>query len=161
MWRAADCSRFLRIRFFARDILAASYLQRGMLDQALRVTDEMICLDPADSSHYFKRAILLQQKGIIGGAVAAFSRVLCMNPDPEVAEESRAALEMLDSHQIRQILTIAVEDVPFRFRLLQNPESAVSGKGFLLSSAGMAALEQVRFDDLPEVPPGWRQYLYQ
>lgn len=146
---------------FARDVLSAAYLQQGRIDHALRVTDEMIRLDPADATHHFKRGVLLQQKGLIGPAVSAFGRVLEMNSDPEVADESRAALEMLDGYQIRQILTLAVEDVTFRLRLLQDPCAAVMEKGYLLSEDGLSALAQIGFDDLPQAPAGWRQYRYQ
>ncbi len=145
---------------FARDVLSAAFLQQGQLDRALRVTGEMIRLDPSDPTNYFKRGVLLQQKGVIGAASLAFSRVLEMDPDPEVADESRAALEMLDGYQIRQILTIAVEDVPFRLWLLRDPGTAVADKGFVLSEAGLAALAQVRFEGLTDAPPGWRQYVY-
>ena len=145
---------------FARDVLSAAYLQQGQFDHALRITDQMIRLDPSDATNHFKRGVLLQQKGIIGAASQAFCRVLAMDPDPEVADESRAALEMLDSYQIRHVLTIAVEDVPFRLRLMRDPAAAVAEKGFLLSDAGLVALSQVCFDDLPDAPPGWRHYVY-
>lgn len=146
---------------FARDVLSAAYLQQGRIDHALRVTDEMIRLDPADATNHFKRGVLLQQKGMVSPAVSAFGRVLEMNSDPEVADESRAALEMLDGYQIRQILTLAVEDVPFRLRLLQDPCAAIMEKGYLLSEEGLSALSQIGFDDLPQAPAGWRQYRYQ
>ena len=146
---------------FARDVLSAAYLQQGRIDHALRVTDEMIRLDPADATNHFKRGVLLQQKGMVGPAVSAFGRVLEMNSDPEVADESRAALEMLDGYQIRQILTLAVEDVPFRLRLLRDPCGAITEKGYLLSEEGLSALSQIGFDDLPQAPAGWRQYRYQ
>jgi tetratricopeptide (TPR) repeat protein len=159
----AEAGMLLRLSprsLFARDVLSAAYLQQGRLDHALRVTDEMIRLDPVDATNHFKRGVLLQQKGQVGAAVRAFGRVLEMNPDPEVAEESRAALEMLDGYQIRQILTLAVEDVPFRLRLLQDPCRAVAEKGYLLSDEGLNALAQIHFDDLPQAPPGWRQHRY-
>jgi tetratricopeptide (TPR) repeat protein len=145
---------------FARDVLSAAYLQRGLLDAALRITDEMIRLDPTDATNHFKRGVLLQQKGRIGAAIQSFCRVLEMAPDPEVAEESRAALEMLDGYQIRQILTIAVEDVPFRLNLQRDAGEAIAEKGYLLSDAGLQALSQVCFDDLPDAPPGWRHFRY-
>lgn len=144
----------------ARDVLSAAYLQRGLLDEALRIIDQMIRLDPMDAAGYFKRGVLLQQKGRVGAAVQAFQRVLQMDPESEAADESRAALEMLDGYQMRQIITVAVEDIPFRLYLRQNPAEAVASKGFLLSDAGLASLGQVRFDDLPDPPPGWRQYHY-
>lgn len=145
---------------FARDVLSAAYLQRGFLDQALRVTEEMIRIDPADAANHFKRGVLLQQKGLVGAAVSAFCRVLSMDADPDVAAESRAALEMLDGYQIRQILTLAVEDIPFRVNLRQDAAAAITEKGYLLSEAGLSALCQISFDDLPGAPAGWRHYHY-
>lgn len=145
---------------FARDVLSAAYLQRGQIEQALRVTDEMIRLDPTDATNHFKRGVLQQQKGQIGAAVRAFLRVLEMEPELDVAEESRAALDLLDGYQIQQILRLAVEDVPFRHRLLRDADDAITEKGFLLSPHGLHALEQVCFDDLPDAPPGWRYYRY-
>lgn len=145
---------------FAREVLSAAYLQRGLIDQALRVTEEMIRLDPLDATSHYKRGVLLQQRGQIGAAIQAFTRALEMRPEPDVADELRSALEILDSIQIRQILTLAVEDVPFRLRLLDDPGDAIAEKGFLLSPCGLHALEQIGFDDLPEAPCGWRQYTY-
>ena len=145
---------------FARNVLSAAYLQRGLIDQALRVTEEMIRLDPLDATSHYKRGVLLQQRGQIGPAIQAFTRALEMRPEPELAEESRTALEILDSLQIRQILTLAIEDMAFRLRLLQDTAEAIAEKGFLLSTCGLHALEQICFDDLPEAPCGWRQYTY-
>ena len=145
---------------FGRDILSAAYLQSGQLDAALRVVDEMIRLDPMDVSHHFKRGVLFQQKGRIGQAVQAFGRVLKMEPEGEAADESRAALEMLDNFQIRQIITLAVEDIPFRLYLRQNPGRAIAARGYALSDMGLHALSQMSFDNLPDTPPGWRQYHY-
>jgi tetratricopeptide (TPR) repeat protein len=145
---------------FARDVLSAAYLQCGRLDESLRVIQEMIQLDPLDAANHFKKGVLLQQKGQLHAATVSFMRVLQMDSDSEAADESRAALEMLDGCQIRQIIMLAVEDVPFRLRLRRQPEEAVIARGFLLSDYGLAALSQMRFDDLPDSPPGWQQYYY-
>ena len=145
----------------ARELLSAAYLQKGQFDRALTLTAEMIRLDPRDPSHHFKRGVLLQQKGEIGAAVVAFGRVLTMGGgDIDAADEARAALEMLDNHQIRQIITLAIEDMGFRLRLRQSPEETLASKGFILSQTGLFALCQMRFDDLPAPPPGWRHLRY-
>ncbi len=145
----------------ARELLSASYLQKGELDRALTLTAEMIRLDPNDPGHHFKRGVLFQQKGQIANAVHAFSRVLEMDgSDRDADDEARAALEMLDSHQIRQIITLAVEDVAFRVNLRRAPEETARAKGFVLSPAGLHALCQMRFDDVPLPPEGWRQRSY-
>jgi tetratricopeptide (TPR) repeat protein len=144
----------------ARDVLSATHLQRGHLEKALRVIDEMIRLDPHDAGNHFKRGVLLQQMGNVGGAVNAFERALEMAPDTEAAEESRTALEMLDNYQIRQVITLAVEDIGFRVQLRRDSTRAVASKGYILSSSGLSALSQMRFDDLPDAPPGWRHLFY-
>ena len=144
----------------ARDVLSAAHLQRGHLEKALRVIDEMIRLDPHDAGNHFKRGVLQQQMGNVGGAVTAFERALEMAPDTEAADESRAALEMLDNYQIRQVITLAVEDIGFRVQLRRDSTRAVAAKGYILSSSGLSALSQMRFDDLPDAPPGWRHLFY-
>ncbi len=120
----------------------------------------MVLLEPSDPANYFKRGVLLQQKGHIGGAMQAFLRVLQIEPDGDAAEESRAAIEMLDNYQIRQVVMLAVEDIPFRLALHQDCAQAVQSRGYLISDRGVSALSQMRFDDLPTAPPGWRHYHY-
>ena len=145
----------------ARELLSAAYLQKGEFDRALSLTAEMIRLDPNDPSHHFKRGVLLQQKGEIGAAVLAFGRVIAMGGgDLDAADEARAALEMLDNHQIRQIITLAVEDKMFRLHLREAPEETLAAKGFILSPTGLFALGQMHFDDLPAAPAGWCQMRY-
>lgn len=134
---------------FARDILGIAYLQQGMLDQALRVVDELIRIDPTDACHYFKKAVLLQQKGFICLAMDAFVRALEMDPEGEMAEDSREAIAALDSFQLRQILTIAADDPVFRAKLTLDPERTLDGRGFRLSGSGLSALSQIDLDELP------------
>jgi tetratricopeptide (TPR) repeat protein len=69
----------------ARDVLSAAYLQRGLIEKALQVTEEMITLDPHDAAHHFKRGVLLQQQGMVGPALREFQRVLQMDADGEAA----------------------------------------------------------------------------
>ncbi|GAB4466026.1 MAG: hypothetical protein OHK0029_37090 [Armatimonadaceae bacterium] len=142
----------------ARDVLSAAYFQSGQLDQALRITEEMIILDPTDAANHFKKGVLLQQKGYIAGAMEAFLRVVHMSPDSEAAEESFAAIEMLDNYQIRQIISRATEDVPFRLRLQRNTVEALKMHGYSLSDRGVSTLSMVPLSDLPLTPPGWQQY---
>jgi tetratricopeptide (TPR) repeat protein len=134
---------------FARDVLGIAYLQQGMLDKALRVTDELIRIDPTDSCHYFKKAVLLQQKGQIACAMDAFTRSLEMDPEGDIADDAREAIAALDSYQLRQVLTLAVDDAVFRAKLLLDADSALTERGFRLSQAGLAMLRQIDFDELP------------
>ena len=136
----------------ARDVLSIAYLQQGMLDKALAVTDELIQLAPTDSVHFFKKAVLLQQKGEISQAMAAFTRALEMDPDGEMADDAREAIAALDSYQLKQILTIAIEDGVFKVKLTLDPVSASQERGYLLSSGGIAALRQIDLDSLPGDP---------
>jgi tetratricopeptide (TPR) repeat protein len=145
---------------YARDILGVVYLQTGHIDKALQVTNELIHLDPMDPSNHFKKAVLYQQKGEIGKAVQEFSRVLEMDPDGEMAEEAREAVTALDSYQLRQVVTLAVEDPIFRAKLGRDPESAVLEKGFLLSYSGVMALKQIDLGKLPLIEQGLQNRYY-
>ncbi len=137
---------------FARDILGIVYLQQGMLDKALKVTEEMIRLAPSDSSNYFKRAVLLQQKGEIATAMESFTRALEMDPRGELADDAREAIAALDSYQLRQVLTLAVGDPVFRAKLTIDAESALAERGFRLSAGGVTTLRQLDLEDLPSEP---------
>lgn len=134
---------------YARDVLGIAYLQQGQIDESLKVTGELIRLSPADPAHHFKKAVLLQQKGEIAQAMTSFTRALEMDPDGDMADDAREAIAALDSYQLRQILTIAVEDVVFRTKLILDPESASLERGFKLSPSGVMTLRQVDIESLP------------
>lgn len=134
---------------FVRDVLGIAYLQQGKIEDSLRVTNELIHLVPADPAHHFKKAVLLQQKGEIAQAMSSFTRSLEMDPSGDMADDAREAIAALDSYQLRQILTIAVEDIVFRTKLTIDPEAASTERGFLLSSSGVATLKQIDIESLP------------
>ncbi len=134
---------------FARDVLGIAYLQQGKIDESLRVTNELIRLAPSDPAHHFKKAVLLQQKGEIAQAMNAFTRALEMDPNGDMADDAREAIAALDSYQLRQILTISVEDVVFRTKLQIDPKAASMERGFILSSSGIATLKQINLESLP------------
>lgn len=149
---AVDTSRRLLKQspknILARDVLSIVYLQQGRLDQALKVTDELIHLAPTDSANHFKKGVLLQQKGEIASAMAAFIRAFELDPDGEMSDDTREAIAALDSYQLRQILTVAVEDPVFRAKLTIDPEMALGERGFRLSAAGIATLRQIDVSDM-------------
>jgi tetratricopeptide (TPR) repeat protein len=145
---------------YARDILGVAYLQMGLIDKALHVTNEMIHLDPMDAANHFKKAVLYQQKGEISKAIQEFSRVLDMDPEGEMAEDAREAVASLDGYQLRQVVTLAVEDPIFRTKLMRDPESAVVERGFMLSYSGILALRQLDMDNLPSIEPGLQNRYY-
>lgn len=132
----------------ARDLMGAAYLQLGQLDKALQITSELIRLDPTDAVNHFKRAVLYQQKGELGKAIREFIRVVDLDPEGEMADDAREAIASIDSFQLRQIIALAIEDRLFRAKLIRDPESAPTEKGFFLSSGGVATLKQVDFDGL-------------
>jgi tetratricopeptide (TPR) repeat protein len=136
------------------DLIGTAYLYRGDLDKALHVVNQMILLSPSDPLHHFKRAILLQQKGQVGEALASFLRVVEMEDDSDIAQQSSEAVQMLDDYQIRQILLLASEDAMFRYRLRQNVELATRQRGYCLSPSGLAALSQVDFFEVASAGAG-------
>ena len=135
---------------YARDVLGIAYLHKGKIDKALAVTNELIRLAPADPLHYFKKAVLLQQKGEVAMAMETFTKALEMDPEGEMADDAREAIAALDSYQLRQILTIAIEDTVFRAKLVLDPETASRERGFYLSSGGIMLLRQIDIDSLPQ-----------
>ncbi|MEN6582942.1 MAG: tetratricopeptide repeat protein [Armatimonadota bacterium] len=138
----------------ARDILGIAYLQQGMLDDALEVTNQLIQLAPTDCAHHFKKAVLLQQKGEIAQAMATFLLALELEPEGDIADDAREAIAALDSYQLRQILTLAVEDAVFKTKLTLNPEPALAERGFKLSPMGISTLRQLDLSNLPGDPQG-------
>jgi len=146
---------------YARDVLSMAYLQIGDYDKALRVTDELIFIDPLDATNHFKKAIIYQQKGEIGSAMVEYSRVAEIDPESDVAQDAQEAMASLDDFQLRQIITLALEDSGFRARLARDVEGAAAEKGFVLSGGGVSALRQMDFDGMTEtdtLSPG--RYLY-
>ena len=135
---------------YARDVLSVAYLHKGKIDKAMQITNELIRLAPADPLHHFKKAVLLQQKGEIALAMEVFARTLEMDPEGEMADDAREAIAALDSYQLRQILTLAIEDTVFRVKLALDPESASRERGFMLSSGGLMMLRQMDIDSLPQ-----------
>lgn len=136
----------------ARDMLGIAYVQQGRLDKALKVTEELIRLSPTDPSNYFKKAVLFQQKGDIAGAMPLFIRVIEMAPESELADDAREMVAALDSYQLRQVLTIAIEDAVFKTKLVLDPESALLERGFRLSHSGIMALRNIDLNTLPGEP---------
>lgn len=131
----------------ARDVLGVVYLHQGRLDQALAVTEELIHLTPTDPANHFKKGVLLQQKGEITAAMSAFKRSIELDDSGEISEDAHEAIAALDSYQLRQILTVAVEDPVFRAKLAIDVESALSERGYLLSPAGVSTLQQIDITD--------------
>src|SRR5439155_2219839 len=73
----------------ARDVLGVAYLQQGRINEALRMADQMVTLNPLDASHHFKKAVLFQQQGMLREALSGFMRVASLAPESEMADEAR------------------------------------------------------------------------
>ncbi len=132
----------------ARDVLGAAYLQQGRLHEALRVADQLVAMSPLDPTHHFKKAILFQQQGMLAEALQSYERVVRLAPESELGDDARRALELIDNHQLRQILLLASEDTVFRTKLRRDAIAAVSERCFSLSDAGAMALESLDLDGL-------------
>ncbi len=134
----------------AKDVLGIAYMQMGFIDKALRVTEDLIRLDPTSPHHHFKKAVLLQQKGEIAPAMTSFLRVLEMEFDSDVALEAKDAIDLLDRYQLKQILSIATDDSVFRAKLRIDPVSAFMERGFVLSINGISILNQLDMNSVPK-----------
>ncbi|WP_395090909.1 tetratricopeptide repeat protein [Armatimonas sp.] len=144
----------------ARDILSTAFLHRGQYERALRLTDEMVRLDPYDPGHHFKRGVILQQAGLLAASCRAFTRTLELAPDDELQEACQMAIDLLERYQIRQVLSLASEDILFHLHLLRDAQESARARGFCLSETAVAVLAaQLPYLTL-DSQPGWRHYRY-
>lgn len=125
------------------DTLSAIYLQVGDIDAALRVLNTLVRLDPDNATYQYKKGLLFQHKGEVVLAVDAFTLAIQIDPSGSCGAEAQEALETLDAMQLNQVLTLGMEDMVFRIRLLRNPEEAAAERGFLLSEQGNQILGEL------------------
>lgn len=126
----------------ARDALGAAYIGLGDVQAAVRVANDLIRLNPYDPAHRFKKALLCQHQGEVRMAVEEFQRVLDMSSDPEMTQNAREQLEILDTYQLNAILVLSEEDPIFRAKLRRDAEAAAEERGFYLSDAGRQFLHE-------------------
>jgi len=140
------CTTLLDIHpasLFAREVLCMAYLQLGEVDRSLRISSELIRIDPRNPNHHFKSAMLFQQKGNLGSAIKAFEVVLAMVPDnSQLFKEAEEALEDIDEQQMGAIMTLLGDDRMFEIKFLRSP-MVVLERGFVLSRSGMNRLRNV------------------
>ncbi|HZP83428.1 MAG TPA: tetratricopeptide repeat protein [Chthonomonadaceae bacterium] len=144
----------------AHDTLGAAYIQMGDVDAAIRVTNTLIRLDPETPAHHFKKALLCQHKGEVALAVQEFTDAILLDPCGPHAEAAREALETLDTFQLNQIVTLAMEDTVFRIKLERDPVEAAAERGFYLSETGNQMLTELSQMALPDFPEPCRPILY-
>jgi tetratricopeptide (TPR) repeat protein len=134
----------------AHNALGVAYMQMGNLDAAMRTINTLIRLDPLSPAHHFKKGLLCQDKNEIGLAMQEFAEVIRLDRNGPYAEAAQEALDMLDTFQIDQIITLASEDIVFRAKLLRDTIEAVLERGFTLTENGMRALQELSMNLLPE-----------
>jgi tetratricopeptide (TPR) repeat protein len=143
----------------AHDALGAAYIGLGDTAAAIRVANELIRIDPINPSHRFTKAHLAQHLDDIPTAVEEFQRVCELAPDSDLAENAQEQLQTLDSHQLHQVMTLAVEDSLFRCKLLRDCEEAVGERGYALSEMGKHLLHEA-IEGLDQLPLSYRPTLY-
>lgn len=144
----------------ARDALGTAYIGLGDVEAAMRVANDLIRIDPHDPTHHFKKALLCQHRGEMRLAIEELERVLAMAPESDIAESARDQLDTLDTFQLEQILTLAVEDIVFRAKLLRDPDQAAVERGYYLSETGRYILHDMAAQGFPEIPADCRPSLY-
>lgn len=144
----------------ARDALGAAYIGIGDVEAAIRVANDLVRIDPDDPSHRYKRALLCQHQGEMELAIQDFERVEAVAEDSELAENARQQLDVIDSVQGADVLTLATDDPVFRARLIWETSAALQEKGFHLSEQGrqrvVEAVEALVTDEVLD----WRPRTY-
>ena len=134
----------------ALDTLGAAYVQSGDVAAALRVANALIRIDPDAPVHHFKKALLCQHQSNVSQAVLEFTQAILLDPNGEHADDAREALENLDTYQLNQIVTLAIEDTVFRVKLTRDAVEAVEERGFFLSETGKQILNELSSRIVPD-----------
>jgi tetratricopeptide (TPR) repeat protein len=134
----------------ALDALGAAYVQSGDVEAAIRVANALIRIDPEAPVHRFKKALLCQHYGDVSQAVQEFTQAILLDPSGTHAADAREALENLDTYQLNQIVTLAIEDTVFRVKLTRDAVEAVEERGFCLSETGKQILLELGSRILPD-----------
>lgn len=157
------CQRLLRQRprdLRALELLQKAYLKEGNIQQALRIACRLTILCPQDPLNFFRKAVLYQQLGDIRQAMDNYARVMELDDGTGLSDYAEEAIDLLDGLQLRQILMLARDDGLFRAKLRRNPREAADERGFHLSDAGIATLEQLELKNPSELPPAWLRKQY-
>ena len=144
----------------AHTVLGTVYMKHGEMEAAMRIASTLVRLAPQDGSYRFHKALLCQHQGEVALAVHEFSEALRLDPEGTYAEDAREALETLDMYQLNQIVTLAMEDIVFRGRLVNEAADAALERGFCLSDTGNQMLFEFARETLPELPRPLRCYRY-
>jgi tetratricopeptide (TPR) repeat protein len=136
------------------------YLELGEYDRAIDFGRKLLRKFPRNLYARDILGVAYLQKGDFAHSIDEFIRVVEMDPDGDMSDNAREAIIALDGYQLRQIVTLAVEDPLFRARLSRDPEDAVRQRGFSLSMTGMMALRQIEFDLLLDPSLQQRQMFY-
>jgi len=103
--------------FRAHDALGAAYLERGMLDEALKEKQKAIEINPNNVALYMNRGIAYGMKGQLENAMNDFDKAIELNPEDTDAYYNRGSLYG-ESGQYQK----AIEDYTKAIEL--NPEDA-------------------------------------
>lgn len=125
----------------ALDLLSLAYQRRGDLPRARWFVDALIVVDPLEPGHHYRRALLLEQEGDLGGAARSLHRALDLGADDLLAGEIRLAVRLLDSSQLCQIVQRADEEILFNLALRRDARGAAAASGYCLSSFGLVLLD--------------------
>ena len=132
--------------------LREGYLKKGDIANALRVANTLIRLEPEAAVHHFNKALLCQHQNEIELAVYEFMQAIFLDPEGPYSDPARNFLEDLDMMQLNQIITLSMEDLVFRTKLMRNSSAAAIERGFALSPLGEHMLEQFCEETLPDSP---------
>ena len=143
------------------EVKLAEATRRGDILAALRITNDMIRMDPASAEHHYNKALLCQHQSEIELAVNEFMHAIWLEPDGPYSDYARNSLEDLDVFQLNQIAILANEDIVFRTKLSRNCQEAVLERGFALSPIGEQLLREYCEDKFVESPASPRASRYQ
>ncbi|GBC98766.1 TPR repeat-containing protein YrrB [bacterium HR17] len=134
------------------DSLAFIYIQQERFQDALPLILRALRIAPMDPLLQFKLAAVYQQLGKFADAAQAFRKVIALAPGTDLAEDAQELLDLMDSQQLEQVITLCMEDPVFRISLMRDPKGTLEARGFALSEASMEIVVNM---DISRLPKRW------
>jgi hypothetical protein len=141
----------------ALEVLLRAYWQCSNFDEALKVSNQLVKINPYAVDYRLQRAALLQQVGLYIESIQDYEQILEWPLSVDVLMIAHTELATIDRLQLHMIMTLLVENPMFRLNFRHNRHEAVTQRGFRLSLIGKELLETVAVEML-EVSPSPVRY---
>jgi tetratricopeptide (TPR) repeat protein len=112
----------------------------GDLSGALASVERALSLNPYEPGYKYMRGVMRESVGMFKEAMADFSDAFAEAESNELRDAAKSAIDALEDYQIHLVGLLLAEDRMFRLKFLQDPEAALTERGFALTQPACRAL---------------------